>query len=716
MPWVTKEDNEGNPIRVFEEEQAPAGMVWQQVDGGGEGGYDSRLIADTSKYTQKRSAQGGAILEILNDDTGQWERGVYDIANPDVMLPASVAQRLGIRAAPALGHVAGHGNLLSELASDPNFVQFALSALGPSVSSALGGALGSKVAGNVATGALKSLISGGDPLMGALSAGVTPALGALGVPDAIAPALGGAIRAGISGGDPLMAALTSGAGSLASALTTTDSPVYDTTGDTDMTGFQTDPGEIDWGPTSSPLDAPDYGAMPALENTGFFPEGFTVDLGNSGQLTNDFSTTAADIGQGGSMDDIDMTGFYTPSGEIDWGGGSDSLGMFDGTDNSGMFGDSGALGNSIWDTGGENDYISKLLGGMVNLGDSSQLMPTGTGGTGGTGGIQNVSQLVKSLLGMAGGGAAAGGAGGATGGAQGGMSMKDLLPYLLLGGGALESIFKDNSTKSEVKLPDWYTDASKKAISAADELAAQPFKKYTGDAVADLSENERMAIQMAKDSAGTWQPLLDDATAMTKASTQSVKDMDLTGYMNPYLDNVYTPAKRQLERDIAKAKIAQDARAGKVGAFGGTRNAIESSLLDERKFNALSDLYSTGQKNAYDNATALATGDLTRKANAGSELKSQAGATSALIGTDIGRLGQTGTVARNVDQAGKDFDVGEFNKEQDWAKRKIDGYTAALRGNPGSTTTSTPASPSLLGQTTGALGALKTIQDNGWFS
>lgn len=143
MPWIQIDDGDG--VRtVWQDDPAPAGMVSQQYDGGGGGGYDSRLIADTSKYTQTRSAKGGEILEIFNPDTGQWEKGVYDIANPDVRLPESVAARLGIRSAPALGHVASKSNIISELASDPNFVQFALTALGGAYSGgAFDGLLGS---------------------------------------------------------------------------------------------------------------------------------------------------------------------------------------------------------------------------------------------------------------------------------------------------------------------------------------------------------------------------------------------------------------------------------------------------------------------------------------------------------------------------------------------------------------------------------------------
>lgn len=296
------------------------------------------------------------------------------------------------------------------------------------------------------------------------------------------------------------------------------------------------------------------------------------------------------------------------------------------------------------------------------------------------------------------------------------LSTSDLLSLGLVGGGLLESATKNSSTTNKVELPEWYTDASKKAIALADAQAAKPFTAFGGESVAPLSENERLAIQTAKDSAGNWKPLLDDATAMTKASTMSIADMDLSKYMNPYLDLVYAPQRRQIERDIAQAKIAQDAKAGMVGAFGGTRNAIESSLLDERKFNALSDLYGSSYSKAFDNATSLATGDLSRKASAGSALTSQAGATSALTGSDIGRLGTTGTVDRGVRQAQDDFNVSEFKREQDDTKKKIEGYTSALRGNPGTTTTSTPPAPSLVGQAVGAFGAINTAEKNGWFA
>lgn len=127
MPWVSIEQGDGY-VSVWEPDPPPAGMVWENYDNGGEG-RDWRLVPDVARFTQMRSAQGGAVLEILND-AGQWERGVYSIEFPDKRMPESVARALGIRYRVAPGHVAGHGNLLSELAADPNFVQFALTVAG----------------------------------------------------------------------------------------------------------------------------------------------------------------------------------------------------------------------------------------------------------------------------------------------------------------------------------------------------------------------------------------------------------------------------------------------------------------------------------------------------------------------------------------------------------------------------------------------------------
>lgn len=169
MAWVMNEDTGAS---TWQEDPAPDGMKWERYDGGGEGGYDSRLVADTSKYDQVRSAKGGEILEIFNPDTGVWEPGVYDIANPSIRLPASVAQKLGIRSAPAQGHVAGKGNLLSELISDPNFVQFALAAAGGAYGSGgLDGLFGSGASAGSGT-AFAATEAAGDAALGELLTGM----------------------------------------------------------------------------------------------------------------------------------------------------------------------------------------------------------------------------------------------------------------------------------------------------------------------------------------------------------------------------------------------------------------------------------------------------------------------------------------------------------------------------------------------------------------
>jgi len=315
MPWVAQEDNEGNPIMVWQEDAPPPGMVYQQVDGGGEGGYDSRLVADTTKYQQKRSAQGGAILEIFNEDTGQWERGVYDIANPDVLLPESVAARLGIRSAPAEGNVASKSGLISELLSDPNFVQFALSSLGGAYSggafgggAATGGAAGAgtaaadlSLAGGLNTGGI-GLTGGTLGGTGATGLGLATGAGELG---SLAQLASGGLGAGMSTGGLGLTAGGVGSGLAAIGGAASASPVQLAQGYGGVTdvvpivdGAQNAAQGLQLGTGGTGLSA--TGGMPSLglQATPGALEGLSGGLANAGTAT---AADAAAASMGGSI-------------------------------------------------------------------------------------------------------------------------------------------------------------------------------------------------------------------------------------------------------------------------------------------------------------------------------------------------------------------------------------------------------------------------------
>lgn len=413
-----------------------------------------------------------------------------------------------------------------------------------------------------------------------------------------------------------------------------------------------------------------------------------------------------------------------------------------------------------------------------------------------------LSDVIKKMLGV---GGAAGGKG-----ALGGLPSWAL--PALAGGLLLDN--PDRTQTSEVRYPDWYNEGAKGALSQADKFAA-----LGPDSVAPLSENENAAIQMAKDSSGVWRPILDKADATLDSSKQyfdqagalagsvpgylnkaegqinaampyfnksgamadtvsgyldrsgtlaneaagGIPSIDLSAYMNPYLDNVLNPIKRRNE--IAKAGALQDinAKAGMRGAFGGSRNDLLTNLtsesadrnLNEAEANIRGSAFTTGLGAAqtdlarklaasgqfgalgqvanttagtygnigksiadtagtFNNSGVVATSGANANTNIGRSLtdsasgyRANAGALGTLTDADIARLTSTGGTSRAVEQAKRNAPL-----------TAIGGYAAALRGagNPGSTSTTTLPEASKFAQGAGALAALVGANKQGLFS
>lgn len=115
--------------------------------------------------------------------------------------------------------------------------------------------------------------------------------------------------------------------------------------------------------------------------------------------------------------------------------------------------------------------------------------------------------------------------------------------------------------------------------------------------------------------ASTVQGMLDaKPMAAQSASSRSLLDVDLDGYMNPYLDQVVGSTLAGFDEQSA-ARAAQLAAAqGRGQKFSGSGSAIERAMFNR---GAVQDRAATeaGLRSAgFDRATGLATGDLNREA------------------------------------------------------------------------------------------------------
>lgn len=256
--------------------------------------------------------------------------------------------------------------------------------------------------------------------------------------------------------------------------------------------------------------------------------------------------------------------------------------------------------------------------------------------------------------------------------------------------------------------------ASRQAVNLGQRIGSQQYSPYSGDRVAELSENERRGITLAREGAQSFDPYAEQAGALIERGSQQFTDADMSGYMNPYIKGALDPAAREIREQGRRTLTDLDARSASMGAFGGSRAALMRTEAERGTTEAVSDLYQRGLSDAFDRATQLWGADRARDMEAAGQLMNLGQAVQGARTSDIQALMTTGATDRSIQQAMADFDYQQFVEERDWDIRNLSGLLASLQGTKGSysttQTTETEQKSDPLGQALGiaamALGAM----------
>ncbi len=83
---------------------------------------------------------------------------------------------------------------------------------------------------------------------------------------------------------------------------------------------------------------------------------------------------------------------------------------------------------------------------------------------------------------------------------------------------------------------------------------------------------------------------------------QKIKGADLSGYMNPYLDQVLTPTLRELQNQYQMNQSATNAAMTKAGNFGGSAQALNNAQVTQDYLTNVSDTTGRANYDAYNQA------------------------------------------------------------------------------------------------------------------
>jgi hypothetical protein len=286
------------------------------------------------------------------------------------------------------------------------------------------------------------------------------------------------------------------------------------------------------------------------------------------------------------------------------------------------------------------------------------------------------------------------------------------------GGGMYYPIptIQTSSTNTSTNIPDWLTKASMGGISAATNILNRPTAAYGGDLAPSLTEDQKNAGSMIRNSMGLANPYYDTARGAIGNAMQLLSPATLAGclsginqYMNPYISNVVDSV-RSLGQQNLNAALTQTAdQAIGAKAFGGSRHGVQEGIATAQNNRDTMALIASLLQGGYNNATNMLNTDITAMNTADMRNRDNAlagGKAMADIGTtvrssnasDINNLLTYGSVEQNTNSVIDKAKYDEWLRQQQDPFSRLRAYNETISTAPHSTsgtsnTTSVGMSP-----------------------
>ena len=229
-------------------------------------------------------------------------------------------------------------------------------------------------------------------------------------------------------------------------------------------------------------------------------------------------------------------------------------------------------------------------------------------------------------------------------------------------------------------------------LGKAQAYSALPYQPYTGALTAAPSALQTQAFQGI---AGLTVPQALQTAGQQAQQTYGAAQQymptvgTIESYMNPYLEAVLEPQRREATRQSEIARQQAASRLAQAGAYGGSRQAIMESEANRNLQTLLGDITGKGYAGAYDAARAQRAADI----QAGIQgLGAQTQATQAL--TQAGQQQQAaglaniaqqiaaGATQRDIEQQGLTADYNQYLRELQYPQQQLEFQRQMLSGLP----------------------------------
>lgn len=227
----------------------------------------------------------------------------------------------------------------------------------------------------------------------------------------------------------------------------------------------------------------------------------------------------------------------------------------------------------------------------------------------------------------------------------------------LFGGGT-----RTTRSTQEYSIPQWLEDPARRLVERAETIGTQPFQPYTGERFTDLTPQQLEALQGFEEMLGMGQDELNAAIAMSRQLGRAPTRDEIQDFMNPYLQDVLDTTLGSMEQRHLEQTALNRARAGAIGAFGGNRLGVMEGQMTAEHLRDLAQAEAGLRASGYDQAV----GQRERALMGGIQALSALGPmTQDMHGRQLQALFDAGGVRQMDEQRRRDFEFGEFLREQD---------------------------------------------------
>lgn len=250
----------------------------------------------------------------------------------------------------------------------------------------------------------------------------------------------------------------------------------------------------------------------------------------------------------------------------------------------------------------------------------------------------------------------------------------------------------ETTAGTESSLSTWAGPYVTDMLGKSKALAELPFESYNKPLVAGTSGLQTQAFQGlgALTVPQNLQTAGQQAQQTYGAAQQYMPTVGtIQSYMNPYLEAVLEPQRREATRQADIARQQMQGRMAQAGAYGGSRQAIMEAEGQRNLQTLLGDITGKGYAGAYDAARAQRAADI----QAGLQgLGQQTAATQAL--TQVGAQQQAaglqnlqqqlaaGQQQRGIEQEKLTADYNQFLREEAYPQQRLEFQRQMLSGLP----------------------------------